>query len=38
MAWCQTDKPLSEPMMAYFADECIYASLSLNELIDNWET
>ena len=30
MAWCQTgDKPLSEPMMAWFGD--IYASLGLNE-------
>ena len=31
MAWCLTgDKPLSEPMMAYFTEA--YASLGLNEL------
>ena len=33
MAWCLTGgKPLSEPMMAYFTDRHIHASLDLNEL------
>ena len=35
MAWRLTgDKPLSEPMMAYFTDAYIYVSLGLNELTD----
>ena len=34
MAWWWTGgKPLAEPMMAYFIDVYIYASLGLNELI-----
>ena len=36
MDWHWTgNKPLSEPMMAYFTDAYVYASLSLNELTIN---
>ena len=33
MAWCRPgDKPLSEPMMAYFTDACMCRSASMSEL------